>query len=266
MFLSVVAVIYYYSLSFNSVCAKTALPPVVIQGDGNSTCPAQQYRKNGRQTLMDMVASSAPYNCGSGEWNQVAYLNMSDSMQACPTNWHERSANGVRACGILAPGCYGTFYPTDHSYSRVCGRVIGYQVGHTDGFHSTQSIDMAYVEGVSITHGSPRSHIWSLTADLYESQAGCPCEGGPIPPPFVGNNYYCESGNNGTSSTNDILHVEDPIWDGKQCEFEGTCCSNAPWFTVDLNLSTSDSIEVRICTDSGPTEDTPIHMLELYVQ
>ena len=46
-----------------------------------------------------------------------------------------------------------------YTYTKVCGRVIGYQVGHPDAFHSSKSIDKAYVEGVSITHGSPRSHI-----------------------------------------------------------------------------------------------------------
>ena len=62
------------------------------------------------------------------------------------------------------------------------------------------------------------------------------------------------------------IHVNDPLWDGQQCQSEGTCCSTAPWFTVDLAIPTTDSIEVHICADSTPTEDTPINLLELYVQ
>ena len=193
---------------------------------------------------------------------------MSDPSQFCPSPWLDRSSNGVRVCGRQSSsGCYGNFYPTSRSYSKVCGRVIGYQIGHTDGFHTSSSINSAYVEGVSITHGSPRLiHIWTLAADLYESNLGCPCEGGPNPPTFVGNNYYCESGNNGTSSTSSFLHANDPLWDGQQCQSEGTCCSTTPWFTVDLGNPTTDSIEVRICADSTSSEDTPINLLELYVQ
>ena len=98
-------------------------------------------------------------------------------MQSCPPAWRDRSANGVRVCGRPADSsgeCHSTFYPTGgHSYTRVCRRVIGYQFGHTDGFHSSQTIDMPYVEGVSVTHGSPRSHIWTLAADIRETRSGC---------------------------------------------------------------------------------------------
>ena len=62
----------------------------------------------------------------------------------------------------------------------------------------------------------------------------------------------------------------DKLWDGEQCSHEGTCCtgtSTPPWFSVDLNSSTSDDIEVRIIgTESTENEDTPIELLEIYVQ
>ena len=53
--------------------------------------------------------------------------------------------------------------PVDHQYSRVCGRVIGYQFGSTDAFRSrlTNIDQVAYVDGISITHGSPCNHIWT---------------------------------------------------------------------------------------------------------
>ena len=42
-------------------------------------------------------------------------------------------------------------------------RVIGYQFGSTDAFCS--NIDQAYyVDGISITHGSPCNHIWTYAA------------------------------------------------------------------------------------------------------
>ena len=64
-----------------------------------------------------------------------------------------------------------------------------------------------------------------------------------------------------------ILYTSDPLWDGAGCESEGSCCSTAPWFTVDLVNPTTDDIEVRICSDyREDEEDTPIHLLELYIQ
>ena len=62
----------------------------------------------------------------------------------------------------------------------------------------------------------------------------------------------------------------DPLWDGQQCDSEGTCCTGAntpPWFSVELPDSTGDDIEVCICQDEGTTnEDSPFQLLELYVQ
>ena len=60
------------------------------------------------------------------------------------------------------------------------------------------------------------------------------------------------------------------IHSGQQCDNEGTCCTGAntpPWFSVELHNSTSDDIEVRICHDQDTIdEDTPIQLLEIYVQ
>ena len=83
--------------------------------------------------------------------------------------------------------------------------------------------------------------------------------------------YYCESAYQGTCYVIDTFFPDDPLWDGQQCDNnEGTCCTGAntlPWFSVDLPDSTSDDIEVRICHDQDTTdEDSPIQLLELYVQ
>ena len=79
----------------------------------------------------------------------------------------------------------------------------------------------------------------------------------------------CESGNDLSSGYPDSLSdTNDLLWDGQQCE--GQCCSNGktpPWFSVDLPNPTSDDIEVRLCdTDNLDGEDTPIKVLEIYIQ
>ena len=191
----------------------------VVSIPGNGACPAQERReaaiqsiRASVQTTMDTTPNLADnLNCGSGEWYRVAHLNMSNSSQQCPSAWREYNTSGVRGCRrpqTLSPSCSGIFYATNHRYSRVCGRVIGYQIGTTDAFGllaAGHTIDSYYVYGVSVTHGAPRSHIWTLAAGFSEGEYitqgwDCPCvdpsiPGNVFPPSFVGNNYYCESGN-----------------------------------------------------------------------
>jgi hypothetical protein len=161
----------------------------------------------------------------------------------------------------------------------VCGRAIGYQYGSTDAFSYlvVDTIDSYYVYGISVTHGLPRNHIWTFAAGLTEGHTtyqgpNCPCSnpGHPsnvLPPSFVGNNYYCESGNPGSSYIHYHLYSDDPLWDGQQCE--GQCCSNGkspPWFSVELPNPTADDIEVRICIAQPSFDDIKIQLLEFYVQ
>ena len=254
----------------------TSFPPLITPGSDTPSCPAQQQRENALREFRRMIVSNLAMltQCGGGYWIKLAYLDMSDPLQSCPPAWRDRSTNGVRVCGRTNSSnneCHSTFYPSDgRLYTKVCGRVIGYQFGHPDGFRYrfSYTVNQPYVDGVSITHGSPRSHIWTFAADGSEADFGCPCEGGSSAPPFVGSNYFCESGHNGAIIPSCFnLYTSDPLWGGEQCESEGSCCSTAPWFTVDLVNPKIDDIEVRICSDSRDTEeDTPIQLLEVYVQ
>ena len=136
---------------------------------------------------------------------------------------------------------------------------------------------------MSVTYGSsPRRHIWIYAAGVSEQLlaaqefGSCPCTlaGSSFtpqtPPSFIGNNYYCESGNPSSTfeHTNVFRYTSDPLWDGQQCE--GQCCSDGrtpPWFSVTLANPTTDDIEVRICgSEPATSEDTPISLMELYVQ
>ena len=65
-----------------------------------------------------------------------------------------------------------------------------------------RTIDGQYVDGVSLTYGSPRQHIWTFAnaideAGAYRNTSRCTCTDSsrPNPPPsFVGNDYFCETG------------------------------------------------------------------------
>ena len=266
----------------SAITATIDLVSVASNGE-IGTCLAREERDAAIQDIRASVINRMLYpNCGFGLWYRVAHLNMSNSSQQCPSAWREYSSSGVRGCRrpeSLSPSCSATFYPTSGQYSRVCGRVIGYQIGSPGVFaNSGQGIDSHYVYGVSVTHGTPRNHIWTLAAGVSEGgipSAGinCPCinpslPGITIPPSFVGNNYYCESGNPTNTVIFSNLYSSDPLWDGQQCE--GQCCSNGkspPWFSVDLPNPTTDDIEVRICIpEASHIDDVAIQLLEFYVQ
>ena len=257
--------------------------PYVISRDGSGRCPSQLEIEGVRQNIDNYIKNNivglpVP-NCGSGLWYRVAYLNMSDLSQQCPSTW--RGTCGLGACRRqYGVSCSSVHYTSNgFRYRKVCGQVIGYQLGSTDVFDNlNRSIDSAYVDGVSITHGTPRTHIWTYAAGEHDSLVSvwdCPClvNGSRFtpqtPPSYVGDNYYCESGNNNTSGyPSSIADTNDLLWDGQQCE--GQCCSNGktpPWFSVDLPNPTSDDIEVRLCDmDYGYGGDTPIKLLEIYIQ
>ena len=154
----------------------------------------------------------------------------------------------------------------------MCGKVIGYQFGSPDGTVGS-NINGYYIDGISLTHGSPRNHVWSFIAGIYENYnpSLCPCgtSGARSAPPFVGTDYYCESGNP-DNSWQPKLYTNDPLWDGKGCgSVEKPCCSRSriPWFHKQLGYSTTDSIEMRLCCDQNTNdEDVPFNLVEIYVK
>ena len=178
----------------------------------------------------------------------------------------------------MAAGPHSTTL-VDPNYSRVCGRVRGYQFGLTQTFVGAPGINTQYVYGVSLTHGpsNSRTHIWTFASGLsevYRNSGGsgfCPCVTATAqqPPAFVGNDYFCESGLHTAWVRNQYrFYPDDPLWDGQNC-VSSSCCqlNNPPYFTKTLPAPTSDNIELRICSlTSGRNGDTPIDQVELYVQ
>ena len=107
---------------------------------------------------------------------RVASVNMSDSNNSCPSGLRTLTVP-PRLCAINrdGPGCSSAVLPVEGvQYSRVCGKIVGYQQSSTDGFgpyihHNQRSIGSTYVDGISLTHGNhPRKHIWTLVAALHE--------------------------------------------------------------------------------------------------
>ena len=273
--------------------ANTTLPLTysgkIVPGDGSQTCPSKEKREIERNkvdnaTLSLLRESVVPllqgYSCsGSTGWRRVAYLNMSNPSWQCPSVWQEITTP-FRVCGRRSTGanCEGLTYPTgSEQYDQVCGRIIGYQIGTPDTFTGAgRSIDTYYMDGVSVTYGSPRQHIWSFAAGFEEAShsSSCPCVTGSTAgsriPSFVGQNYFCESGITEWDGRTFVFFPNgDPLWDGQGCGPTSTCCTfnSPPWFNVQLSSPTTDDIEVRICGDQRiGDEDTPIQLIEIYVK
>ena len=245
-----------------------------------SRCPSGYYIIADNCSIAHQVYCYMEELCNStGGWMRVAYLNMTDSNEKCPDEFRLYSENSVRACGrpVSSGGsCVGITFPSGNiEYSQVCGKVIRYQVGWPDGavFSNNKNIDSNYVDGILLTHGNPRSHIWTFIVGAQENNqwSYCPC--GSIdsrnPPPFVGNDYYCESGNPNYPVVGKF-YTNDPLWDGHQCgSIETACCQRTgiPWFNKKFNYSTTDNIEMRICLGHGTSdEDCAIAQYEIYVK
>ena len=225
-------------------------------------------------------------NCDEeGGWTRVAYLNMAEPGTTCPSGLTQTGYININhdVCGRPNPssaGCNSSFFSTYRiNYTKVCGQVRGYQFGTPASFEtgSNNNIDSKYVDGISITYGSnPRQHIWTYVGGWFDTRlnsAGCPCNNGSYatpPPSFVGNDYYCESGLSVPNLHSYRLFAEDPLWDGQNCNgLESTCCTNPnmPWFLKTLNETTTDNIELRVCSYQGlPYEDVPLDIIELYIK
>ena len=266
-------------------------PATNLRGGDANSCPTNEaiaaakneLRLNVSTILADIAAAA---RCGGSDWKRVGYLDMTDPSQSCPSGLALKGYSGLRTCGRVSdsPGCWSTFYNTGSSpYRRVCGRVRGYQFGGPSAFVGydtfNQGIDGYYVEGVSLTHGQrgSRTHIWTFAVTLDEIFTGspvpathycrCVTSAAPPPPPFVGDDYFCESGLHTAYTGRYVLHADDPLWDGQDCLSSNTCCEHTPYFTKTLPASTTDRLELRICsTDRGLTTDIPIDQVELYVQ
>ena len=268
-----------YALQTQPALAAVSYPARVLE---DQTCPSEDQR----QVIHSQIDSelrtiiSQLYPCGDPGWTRIAFLNMTDTSNSCPSPWFQVQ-EFTRSCRKSRPntaGCASVFYNTSgNSYNRVCGRILGYQQGLTQAFiNSAISIDDVYVDGVSITHGSPRQHIWTFAAGRAETNYlnySCPCVDGSTNganiPAFVGQNYFCEAG---VRTWNEIMFfAEDPLWDGQGCGPTSSCCTfnSPPWFRVQLPSTTSDTIEVRLCHEVLQVQSAqrvPIELMELYIK
>ncbi len=256
---------------------------------GIEGCPTQQVREDRLDFIKNeindrLVDTVTPYlACGAGEWSKIASLDMTDPNQQCPSTWTLNTFSDIRGCGLTTDrACDSVSYPSNgHTYSHVCGRVIAYQKGSSDGLANAVTgvgLEGVYVDGISITHGAPgsRSHIWTFAVVVNDFDIDgriCPCTNtNPWPftvPSFIGNNYFCDTGDHDAGFVNGRYYPDEPLFDGEGCGSGSTCCqfNTPPWFSTELPQPTSDNLEIRICGDEGVgNEDAIISMIDIYIR
>ena len=258
--------------------------PIVYEAkvieSSNGTCPTAEDREAAQNEIRsDIQRLLNPhiygYTCGGTDgWARIAYLNMSNTSHQCPGDLRETSRSVGRLCG-RGLGFYGSagskicksaIFPSNGiRYSEVCGRVVAYQQASAYAFSGGSSIEEYYADGVSLTHGpvGARKHIWNF---VITHNNAIPSTATRIPS-FIGENYFCESGSNGSGYR---VFYDEPLWDGDGCFLEGNnCCTfnNPPYFTRQLPTSTNDDIELRDCMFSSYYgADTLIQLIELYIK
>ena len=237
------------------------------------------------QNLTEQITNNARYTCGgTGGWRTAVYLDMTNPNTNCPSGWN-MTGYSKRTCGRANSSyhsCDSVFFPVSGGpYSQVCGRIRAYQYGGPDAFVGYDrgvqtTIDSAYVCGVAVMYGSPRQHIWTFASGAWESDTrhrywNCPCDTTGIIsiPPFVGEDYFCESGYVFGSGRHIAFHSNDILWDGRGCHSTSTCCSlhNPPYFTKTLSQTTTDDLELRMCFRETPSlANIAVELVELYVK
>jgi hypothetical protein len=271
-------------LSLPSSCAE-------IAGQNESFTPGLYWIRNGNDSAVEVY-------CGAEGRTRVAFLNMSDPAEVCPRPWEEIIVtDAVRSCvrNFTGSGCQSVYYGTNGmEYNKVCGKIIGYQYGNVGAFkryyqNNSLTIDDVYFDGIVLTVGSPgsRQHIWTWAASLSEiynvASDNCICTnvGSPSPaasPPWVGNDYFCETGTTGLWGGE--FYADDPLWDGNGCGPASSCCTFPgefiqpalgnfpPNFCKQLPFSTTDDLEIRFCRTAGASNfyGTPIQQIEMFVQ
>eukprot|EP00731_Ephydatia_muelleri_P013441 Em0007g751a len=295
LFLFVLLLQIRFDPSNQQALVKTLNATVV---DETTTCSydallddvTSQIRSILSNVSLDSLGVGRPGHCGGLNWTRIAYLNMTDLNQTCPSNWTlvtypGNSGTTLRACQRKNAGsCDVAYYSVKGKrYTQICGRIVANAYGQTEAFNSyltgVTSINSYYLDGMDITRGNPRQHVWSFassTTRMNTLNYLCPCSNKNLNinsssvPPFVGSNYFCDCGAPPYQSDAPGVHYYNHImWSGTDCPPYSTCCSfsTPPWFWRVLPNSTTDDIEVRQCANNVlMDENIDAIIVEVYIK
>ena len=170
-------------------------------------------------------------------WVRIVKVNATSD---CPSNFKKSIEYGDAACILKQQGCTSLkFSMSSVLYSKVCGSVSGFGINTPDGFDTINDMD---VDGIKITSNSQR--VWTFASRHRHS-----CDCAADKPDFVADNYSCMRVF--SSSHRNV------------CD----CAGCSPEFITSLPETTSEDIEVAVCTDQSlDDEQMAFTHIELYIQ
>ena len=128
------------------------------------------------------VTCNMKLKCGGIEGGrmQVVDVDMNRDI-TCPAGWQTITVPRRLCIGSSAAGCASAhFSACGVTFEHICGQTKSYQKGTPNAFKvSVQAIDRVYVDGISITMGSPSKHIWTYAISNSDNnntgQSNCSC-------------------------------------------------------------------------------------------
>ena len=268
-----------------------ARPPATSLDTSDITCPSdslvdEEVRKT--KAMLGTETWFRPCDCGGPGWEKIAFHDF--SQQECPpdfTRLHGYFNNVSCRASNRNHTCYGWPYYSSslplpvqgRSYTIVCGRVRGHGWGQAflNAIDCNYSLEQAYVEGVSLTHGpaSRRTHIWTFAAaygDGYSNtRVNCGCSNTNknwthATPGDVGDDYFCDSDYQYTKGGG-YEEDDDDLWDGEGCGSSSSCCEwkDPPYFCKHLHNTTSEDMEIRLFSLDHYHTDS-VSLIEIFVK
>ncbi len=226
------------------------------------------------RVFCEFNTSCGPDNTTTSGWMRVTSLDMKLTSSQCPPSFCQIHEN-LQTCSrcSFSDLCVAHVYPVGVPYSRVCGRIIAYQVGSMEAYSSTQTLGY---DGIRLSYGTTDTNIWTFYASNGENYSKtdtiCQCINSrdtniPPPPKSVGDNYFCDTAV--AKPRSGVLYQDDPLWDGEGCGGISTCCSfnKPPWFYRELHAKVMEDIKMTVCMNFVPDrEDAAIEKIDILVQ
>lgn len=141
-------------------------------------------------------------------------------------------------------------------FTRIAGRIEALARGDLEAFSVgvAASLDNTYVDGISITVGEPRTHVFTLGVGTANSAGACPCNNGVAPPAYVGAAMLCEDRPPSAEAEGEF-DIENALFDD---DARNAACnmSFAPnEFDITLPAPSTGPIEIRVMVDGDDAQE-----------
>ena len=238
-------------------------------------------RSSRNNTAIRVYCYMTGYNCGGGVWMRIGEISMNRRFSQCPGALQRVYISNRRYCYRRSSPCSTVSFDSfGKNYTEVCGYVTAYQYGHPDAFQSSNPSIGFYGEGISVTHGSSKNHLWSYvigyrypSSSSYGYSGNCPCNSyGSTSSVIsqVGTNYYCDSGYRSNSNPSSGTLYGTALWSRSSiCQSYSTCCNNPdqPWFKASTSTRTTDNVDLNWCgSESVGSEEAATTEVLLYIR